>query len=308
MPSTVYDHISRNNWKILFLVLMFPAVLCGLLYGGFLLITMDSPRQIEIANELFLEVVPIAIGVVVIWTAFSYWWGDKMMLGFAHAQKMPDTIQYRPVRHAVENCALAAGLPCPRIYLVDDDSLNAFATGHSPQTASIALTTGIIDKLEPLELQGVIAHEMAHIGNRDVRLNMIIIIGLGIVGLLGEILLRSVAHSGRRRSNKGGGAVGVVLLIGIVFLIFSWFLAPFIRLAISRTQEYNADATGAFITRNPKALASALRKISADPRVEILDSSPTMAAVCICNPLKKAHSLLATHPSVESRIYRLERM
>ena len=153
----------------------------------------------------------------------------------------------------------------------------------------------------------MIAHEMAHIGNRDVRLNMIIIIGLGIVGLLGEILVRSAARSGRGRS-KGSGLTVILLLVGVSFLIFSWFLAPFIRLAISRTQEYNADATGAFITRNPKALASALKKISVDPRVEVLDSSPTMAAVCIYNPLKKAHSLLATHPSVQSRIYRLERM
>lgn len=307
MAKTVYDHIAYNNWKIVFLLFCFPVVLCALLYGGIYLAVMTDPQgSVDVVHELFFSIAPIVIGVVAVWMMISYSCGDQMMLHFAGAKKIGDDLPSRKIKCMVENCAIAAGLPCPAVYLIKDESLNAFATGRGPHDAAIALTTGIVNKLEPLELQGVIAHEMAHIGNRDVRLNMIVITGIGIVSLLGEILLRS-APRGRSGSKNNTG--GLFVLIGLACLVFGWLLGPLIRLAVSRAQEYKADATAAFITRHPKALAMALRKISQDPRVEVLDSSPMMAAVCIDDPLKKAaFSLWATHPPIEKRIYRLENM
>ena len=186
-------------------------------------------------------------------------------------------------------------------------SQNGFgACFHTTQTSSVALTSGIIEKLEPLELQAVIAHEMAHIKNRDVCLNMYIVTGIGVIGLIGEIILRTVGRS--RRSSKKGNLEAVLFLVAILFLVFRYLISPFIHMAISRKQEFQADATGAYFTRNPAALASALKKISKDPRVEALDVSTQMAAVCIYNPLSKLNSLLDTHPPVAERIQRLNEM
>ena len=193
--KTTYDHIRSNNIKTLLLILAFPATLAFILYGILYLAVMNDPEGGRVANDLFISVGTPVIIIAFVWTGISYWFGDKMMLGFAGAHLAPNDKENKKVYRAVENVALAAGLPTPKVYIIDDNSLNAFATGHSPQTASVALTRGIIDKLEPLELEGVIAHEMAHIGNRDIRLNLIIITGLGVGALLAEILFRAAAHT-----------------------------------------------------------------------------------------------------------------
>ena len=206
---------------------------------------------------------------------------------------------------------MAAGLPCPRVYIIDDDSMNAFATGRTPRDASVALTRGLIKKLNNIELQGVIAHEMAHIGNRDIRLDMMLITGVGVTVFAADMILRVALASGHSDSDNKNSGVAVLLLVWLAFFVFNWIITPVLRMAISRNREYAADATGAQITHNPMALANALRKITTDARVECLDKVKSMSAVCIAypgGPREFASSLMATHPPVEKRIARLESM
>ncbi len=308
-PTDVYGHIAQNNRKIAGLILLFPVLLVAFIYIFFFLLALigETPfdQAIQDSNEIFVKVVPILLGVCFILTLVSFAFGDKMMLGFAGAKICPDDKAHLQVYRMVENLALKAGIPTPKVYLIPDESLNAFATGYSPKTASIALTTGIVKKLNPIELEAVISHEMGHIVNRDIRLNMFVITGIGVIGMLGEILVRS---SGRGRSNKKGGGAAVFIFVGLALLLFRYLVAPFIHMALSRSQEFQADATGAYLTRHPQALATALKKIAVDPRVESLDSSTQMACACICNPLKKVGGLLDTHPPVSERIKRLENM
>jgi heat shock protein HtpX len=241
----------------------------------------------------------------------SWAFGDSMLLSFAGAKEIHnDEAEYKPVFRSVENISLAAGLPAPRVYVIEDDSLNAFATGRGPNDASVALTRGIINKLDKAELEGVIAHEMAHIGNRDIRLDMLLITGIGVTVFAADVILRTALHSGENRDEKNNSAA-ILFMVWLAFMVFNWIITPILRMAISRKREFAADATGAFITRNPKALANALRKISADSRVEVLDKKTSMAAMCIADPLAPkafAGDLLATHPKVQDRIARLENM
>ena len=308
VKRNIYAQISSNNRKIVALVLLFPIALLFFVGGGLFLFALacDPQTRRDLMN-VFLTVIPWIFALCTLLTILSVVYGDKMMLSFADAELCDEKNKnYKRVFNAVENVALAAGLPTPKVYIINDSLLNAFATGLTPQTASVALTSGIIEKLEPLELQAVIAHEMAHIKNRDVSLNMYIVTGIGIIGLVGEIILRTVGRS--RRSSKKGHLEAVLLLVAILFLLFRYLVSPFIHMAISRKQEFQADATGAYFTRNPLALASALKKISKDPRVEALDTSTQMATVCIYNPLSKLNSLLDTHPPVAERIQRLNEM
>lgn len=305
MSATVYDHIRRNNIKSFFLILMFPISLCLIFFALVWLFFAGDPEALAAGMAFFKSWAPMVMGGALVWMFISYFFGDEMMLGFAHAKPLSNkSSDYKKVFKAVENVALAAGLPTPKVYVIQDNSLNAFATGMTPQSASVALTSGIIKTLEPLELEGVIAHEMAHIGNRDVRLNVLIISGIGILGFLGNILIRI-----RSRDSKNNVAA-LVMIMGLSLLIFNWIVAPLIRLAISRTNEYNADATAALITRNPLALASALQKISKDPRVEVLDDTE-MGLACIYDPTEQAMALdglTSTHPSIQNRVKRLQEM
>ena len=309
-PTDIYGHITGNNRKIVGLVLLFPIALAIFIYAFFFLLALfgEKPfdQAIQDSNEIFIGIVPIVLGLCAVLTLASFAFGDKMMLGFSGAKICPDDKEHLPVYRIVENLALKAGIPTPKVYLIPDDSLNAFATGYSPKSASIALTTGIVKKLEPIELEAVVSHEMGHIMNRDIRLNMFIITGIGVIGMLGEVLVRSSGRS--RSSSKKGGGAALFIMVGLALLLFRYLVAPFIHMALSRSQEYQADATGAYLTRHPRALASALQKISVDSRVEALDSSSQMACACICNPLKKIGGLLDTHPPIQERIKRLNSM
>ena len=314
MRKTVYDHIRANNRRTLFLVAMFPVSLLATFFVvlyTLLYMSAQNPTEQAFVLDTTLYYLKHFAWIVILcglgWMGISWLFGDKMMLGFAGASELEKKGKNKNIYNLVENTALAAGLPCPKIYIIEDDSLNAFATGRDPKTASVALTTGIINKLEPLELQGVIAHEMAHIGNRDIRLNMMLISGVSIFGFLAEILFRAgSATSGGENKNP----LPIVLFAcGITFFIFNLLIAPLLQMAVSRTREYAADATAAHITRHPEALASALNKITQDARVEALDSSKRMAIACIHTPLStEATSLFATHPPINDRIYRLKQM
>lgn len=305
--KTVYDHIRSNNIKTLLLVICFPLIFISII---FLFTWIVAP--IDQALETTIRVaIPtfIACGV---WLLISWAFGDSMMLNSAHAHEIFDTdVKNREIFRAVENVAIVAGLPRPRVYIIDDDSMNAFATGRSPRDASVALTRGLIKKLDNLELQGVIAHEMAHIGNRDIRLDMLLITGVGVTVFAADMILRMAIFSGGGRDDNKNNGAAILLMVWLAFMVFNWIITPILRMAISRNREYAADATGAQITHNPMALANALRKITTDSRIECLDKVKSMAAVCIANPggpREFISSLMATHPPVEKRIERLESM
>lgn len=341
-PLTVYDHIFKNNLKTALLILLFPVCLSLLVWAACYLAVLVVKENDFLIQGIYLVLrwfpsleksitpenaylyaatgywlyclVPLFL-ISLGWMAISYFFGDKMMLSFANAQPI-DEKDNPKLYHAVQNVAMMAGLPMPKVYEIKDDSLNAFATGHSPKTASLAFTTGILKKLKPLELEAVIAHEMGHVGNRDIRLNLLIITGLSIFAFIADSI-RYRFYSPRRKSsnNKEGQLQVLIIFVLIALLIFNFIIAPLLRLAISRTREYAADATGALITHHPQALANALEKIKKDSRVEILDKQPTMATACIADPTtglknisKAFSSFSSTHPPIDERIRRLRAM
>lgn len=306
--KTVYDHIRSNNLKTILLVALFPIIFIVLVFL-FSWIVVPASDALQVA----LGVAIPTTAACLIWSGISWAFGDSMILSVAGAHEIHDTDPAnREIFRSVENVALAAGLPTPRVYIIDDDSMNAFATGRSPRDASVALTRGIIKRLNRLELEGVIAHEMSHIGNRDIRLDMFLVTGIGVTVFAADILLRVIASGGARSNNDDNKSAGAVLLmVWLAFMAFNFIITPLLRMAISRNREYAADATGAQITRNPHALALALRKITTDARVECLDRVGAMSAMCIANPRGPREfigDLLATHPPVEKRIARLESM
>ncbi|MDR1207523.1 MAG: M48 family metallopeptidase [Rickettsiales bacterium] len=316
---TVYDHIKDNNRKTAMLVVAFPLIFVAIVFlFVWAAITLTSEPGANVMPIVLETTGMVAIPTVIaclVWLLISWAFGDSMMLSSAGAREIhSDEARYKQVFRSVENVALAAGLPAPRVYIIDDDSLNAFATGRTPRDASVALTRGIIAKLDKLELEGVIAHEMAHIGNRDIRLDMMLVTGIGVTVFAADIVFRMIFHSGGGRDKDKNQAAAVLFAVWLAFMVFNWIITPILRMAVSRRREFAADATGALITRNPRALASALRKISVDSRVEILDNRKSMAAVCIAPPGAKsalsefAGNLYATHPPVAERIKRLEGM
>lgn len=304
--KTVYDHIKSNNIKTAMLVILFPVIFIALVF----LFTWIVMPMGDAINTAVRVAVP-TFAVCIIWSLISWAFGDSMMLSMADAKQINDTDpDYKYIFKSVENVALAAGLPTPRVYVINDSGLNAFATGRSPRDATVALTRGIIQKLDRLELEGVIAHEMSHIGNRDIRLDMFIITGIGVTVFIADALLRGMTYSTPRNDDKNNSG-SVMMMVWLAFTVFNLVITPVLRMAISRRREYAADACGARITRNPIALANALRKISGNSAVKSLSSQSAMASVCIANPLGRRAFLgeiLATHPPVQKRIERLESM
>ena len=304
--KTVYDHIKSNNIKTALLVICFPLIFIALIFL-FTWIVVPAKQALETTLQV---AIPTMIACFV-WLGISWMFGDSMMLSSAKAEEISDNNpEYKHIFQSVENVALAAGLPFPKVYIIDDESMNAFATGRTPKDASVALTKGIIKRLDKLELEGVIAHEMAHIGNRDIRLDMILITGVGVTVFAADVLLRAVIY-GNHSNNEKNNSAAILLMVWLAFTVFNLIISPLLRMAISRKREFAADATGAYITRNPHALASALRKITKDSRIEALDKVKSMSAVCIAepgNPKEFIGDLFATHPKPEERIKRLESM
>ncbi len=304
--KTVYDHIRANNVKTAVLVVLFPVIFIALV---FICVWCVQPLN-DAINTTTMVAVPTVV-VCVIWMLISWAFGDSMMLSMAGAKQINDTDpEYRYIYKSVENVAIAAGLPTPRVYVIEDGGLNAFATGRGPRDATVALTRGIIEKLDRPELEGVIAHEMAHIGNRDIRLDMFIITGIGVTVFIADMLGRNMMYARSDGDDKNNGAT-VIMMVWLAFTLFNVLISPILHMAISRRREYAADATGAYITRNPRALAAALRKISEHSVVKNLDGRKTMAAICIANPTRARAffgEIMSTHPPIKERIRRLESM
>ncbi len=242
----------------------------------------------------------------------SYYNSDKIVLAISGAHEVTPA-QAPDLHNLVENMSIASGIPKPRVYIIYDSAMNAFATGRDPNHAAICFTSGIVSNMEKRELEGVVAHEMSHIGNYDIRLMSIVSVLVGTITLLADWFTRGMFYGGgrRRRGNDSEGG-GFLLLIGIFFVILSPIIATLIKLAISRHREYLADSTAALITRYPAGLANALKKLAGANSV-IAEANGATAHLYITNPLKNniggfMADLFSTHPPIEERIRRLETM
>jgi heat shock protein HtpX len=295
----LYDEISSNRAKTFLLFLVFIIFIGIIAY---------------VINMLFFQGIVFLIFAAVIAIVFSlisYYAGDKIVLSMSHA-KEANKKDHAYFINTVEGLAIAAGIPKPKAYVIPGQQINAFATGRSAKTASIAVTEGALQKLDREELEGVIAHEMSHIKNFDIRVMLLASVLVGMIIFVTEILLRSFLFGGLSgRDNDRGVSWNVIfLIIGIVLLILAPIIAQMIKFAISRKREYLADASGALLSRNPKGLADALKKIKNDP-TELKTASNANSNMYISNPFKKKQwlsSLFETHPDINLRIQKLESM
>ncbi|MEM5812022.1 MAG: M48 family metallopeptidase [Candidatus Aenigmatarchaeota archaeon] len=294
--KTAYKIVSENNFRTLTLMSLFLSLVFGLGYIFSYLVKNDS----------------VFIGFVIFGVLFNLlalFWGDKTILFLTGAKEI-EKKDYPEIYRLVENLAITAGLPAtPKVYLINSQALNAFATGRSPKNSYIALTKGIIGQLNEEELKGVIAHEISHIKNNDIKVMMLATILGGVVAIMADIFLRMSLFGGRDRERNNG----LLVFIGFLLALLAPIFAQLIQLAISRKREFMADASGALLTRNPEGLASALEKISAS--TSPLSVSPATAGLFIINPFKKGRgfinwvgNLFSTHPPVEERIKILRSM
>lgn len=295
--ATIYTNITSNKRRSFFLITFFVA---GIIALGWVFANALDAYWIFPAAIIFASVQAIT----------SYWWSDKITLAIsgAHEIEKKDSPELYRI---VENESIAAGLPMPKVYIIDDSAPNAFATGRDPQHAVIAVTRGLLDKLEKVELEGVIAHELSHIGNYDIRLSTIVVVLVGIVVLISDWFLRiSFWGGGDDDDNKNP----YFMIVGIVLALLSPLFATLIQLAISRKRELLADSSGALLTRNPEGLAKALEKIAAD-REPLEVANKATAHLYISNPIKDQEGsrgwfagLFDTHPDPEERIRLLREM
>ncbi len=299
-PVLVYDRISANKRETWLLMFLFVVVL-----GVFITV-------IAYAVGVPLTFTPFAFAGLAVYALFSYYASASVALTVSGARQVGVTDEPELYR-IVENLCIGSGLPMPRVYVIEDSAPNAFATGRDPKHASVAATRGLMDKLDKAELEAVMAHEMSHVGNYDIRVMTITVVLVGVVALLADLFLRFTwMGSGRRSSNKDkGGGAAILIIVALVFAILAPIVAKVIQLAISRKREYLADASGALLCRNPDALARALAKISADQEPLEVANKAT-AHLYISNPLKAHASLLnnlfSTHPPIAERIKLLHAM
>ncbi len=294
----LYAHKDANIRKTWLLLTVFFVIVIG--FGWLLNAYYQSP-----------VILFVAVALSLITSIASYWYSDKMVLAMASARPV-ERKQNPELYNIVENLCISAGLPVPKIYIVDDPAPNAFATGRNPQHAAIAVTTGLLARLNKAELEGVVAHELAHIGNWDMLVSTVVVVLVGIISIAGNFFMRSMMFGGtRRRDDRGGNALIVILTIaGAILLPIA---ATVIQLAISRKREFLADASGALLTRYPEGLASALEKISADPH-KLASASNTTAHLWFENPFKADAvsrkdgsipwyvKMFMTHPPVAERV------
>lgn len=294
--ATIYSNISQNKRDTAIVIVLFIAVISALGW---------------VVGEYFFEGSGITfIGFALIFSGISsfisYYNSDKIVLAISRAREVGKE-EFPELHNLVENMCIASGIKnVPRIYMIEDSAMNAFATGRDPEHSVICFTSGIVQKLEKRELEGVIAHELSHVINYDIRLMSIVSILVGSIVLIADWFTRGMFYTGGRRRRESNG---LILLIGLVFVILSPIIANLIKLALSRRREFLADASAALITRYPAGLANALRKISTDD--EVLEAANGATAhLYIANPLKGnfLSNLFNTHPPVEERIKRLMEM
>ena len=290
--ATLYTQQGKNIRKTWLLMTVFFVIV--ILVGWFV--------SLYFANTLILY---IAVGFALVMNVTSYWYSDKIVVKMTGAKPIKRE-EHRELWNIVENLAITAGLPMPKVYLVEDPAPNAFATGRNPEHAVVAVTSGLLSILDRAELEGVLAHELSHVGNRDMLVSTVAVVLAGFVAIIADILLRSMMFGGGDRDNKAGA---LLLVLGIVGIILAPIAAQLIQLSISRKREYLADASGALLTRYPEGLASALEKISAYSRPMKRANNAT-AHLFIADPFgsqkksigQKISGLFQTHPPAADRI------
>lgn len=301
----LHEQIRRNNLFSTLLLTGFPLVVLAAVYA---VIFFTHKTHIDVVNPLFIRTIPIVLIAVGIWFLIA-WFANTSMIEMATSARPLERTENMRVYNLTENLCMTVGMKMPKLYVIDSPALNAFASGVSEKTFSVTLTTGIIDKLDDAELSGVIAHELTHIRNKDVRLLIISIIFVGILSFAVDLLFRNLLWGGgRRRSNdndEGGG--DKFAIIALIVAAVAYLLTILFRFALSRKREYLADAGAVQMTRDSRGLASALRKISGNDNVHT--SSQDVKQLFISNSLSGGvGSLFATHPPIEKRIEVLEQM
>lgn len=299
------QQIRRNNFRSVLLLLAFPLVMLAMVYAFLWIAATAQNGHPNVINN-FTTTVPLVIAGTVIWFTVAWFFHSKMIRKATGSRPL-ERMENKRVYNLVENLCISGGMKIPKIFVIEDSSLNAFASGISEDTYAISLSRGIIDKLEDRELEAVIAHEMTHISNRDVRLLIISVIFVGIFAFISEMALRSIQYRGWSRNGKNNEAI---MLVALVITTVAYLISLLLRFGISRSREYMADAGAAELTRNPHALASALRKISNDPWIEAIQSRD-IAQMFIDNPKPgtgrlSRGTLFATHPPIGKRIALLE--
>lgn len=295
----IYSQINSNKFRTWLIIGLFIAFITTLfyVYGK--------------ANGYGLSFVGIALIMSGLMSFGSYYYSDKMILAMSKANQIKKDDNPKLFR-IVENLSIASGIPLPKVYIIEDSAINAFATGRDPKHAVVCATSGSVDRLTETELEGVIAHELSHIRNFDIRVMAVVAILVGLVALMGDFFMRSMWFRGRDDRDQNSQVQGIFMLIGIVLAILSPIIATLIQLAVSRKREFLADASGALLTRYPEGLASALEKIAKDK--EPLEAANNATAhLYIANPFKNVgghwfSNLFNTHPPIEERIKILRAM
>lgn len=298
----MFDEVKNNKAKSVFLMAAFILIIgvlgsiIGIVYGN-----------------LYFGLT-LAIIFSLAYSVIGFYSGDSMILKMSGAKPVTKK-EYPYLYHTIEGLAISAGMPTPQAYVIEDSALNAFATGRDPKNASITVTTGLLKSMNRQELEGVVAHEMSHIKNYDIRFMMLTAVLVGIVVLLSDFLLRSFLRGGHggKRDSKGGGQIALILIIlGLILSLLAPLIGELIKLSISRKREFMADASSAILTRYPPGLASALRKISKDADPLVDKANKATAHLFISTPFRNktglVTNLFATHPPIEERIKRLESM
>ncbi len=300
--NTAWDHVSGNIFKTWLIMFFFSIFTVGVIY-----VIAQGFGYGEVGG---LGLTGMALIIAGIMNFVSYFWSDKIVLSISGAKPV-DRRTNPEIYRIVENLCIAAGLPLPKIYIIDDTATNAFATGRNPKHAAIAFTKGILQKLNKQELEGVAAHELSHVGNRDTLLMSVVSVLVGTIALLSDFFMRSMWYGGRGDRDSRGNTIFLVL--AIVAAILAPIIATLIQLAVSRRRELLADASGVLLTRYPTGLANALLKISAD-REPLEVANRGTAHLYITNPLKGQDAkawlanLFNTHPPIEVRVKALREM
>ena len=299
--ASLYTHAESNTRKTwLYLT------------GFFLFVVAIGWVMSYILGSYFILVIAVVLSLVM--SVGSYWYSDKVVLSMTRAKPI-EKKDHPELYRIVENLSITAGLPMPRLYIIDDPQPNAFATGRNAEHGVVAVTTGMLTRLERVELEGVLAHELSHIGNKDMLISTVVVVLVGVVVLLADFFFHMAFWGGiGGRSDRGGGQARLVMIgVALVFMILAPLAAQVIKSAISRKREFLADASGALLTRYPEGLARALQKISSDPH-QLRKANDATAHLYIASPFrgkeKKSwiHKLFMTHPPMEDRVKALKGM
>jgi len=299
--------IRRNNFRSILLLLAFPVLIFGLLYG----ITFFGTESIDQANDMFIEFFPFVTVGVGVWFIIAYFSNTRMIKRQTKMHPLSRK-ENMYIYNLTENLCMSVGMKMPKLFVIESNGLNAFASGINEKTFAVTITTGLINHLNEKELEGVIAHELTHIRNNDVKLQIVAIIFVGIFSLILEMLLRVTFQSKRRsRRSKDDSGGGMIILIALAFAAVGYFFSLLFRFALSRKREFLADAGAVELTKNAGALASALRKISQNPKVEVKNSGVKELFIDNGDRKKgffsKLMGIFSTHPPIEDRIEILEK-